>query len=148
MEERRAVWLRREGMGAFAPVIVSQSARSHTQYDTSDASPPLFLLLQPVCWSQSAPPEPLMLSSKWTRWPELHWQNIPFCRPPQPPVKLYQPPCCLPSRMGLHEALADVQCEVGSLCFCAYISPECFSPYFPPVNIHDAIVKMKLSFTL
>lgn len=51
-------------MGACVPVIVSQSAYSRTQHDTSDTSPPLFLLLQPVSKSLSAPPEQLMLSSK------------------------------------------------------------------------------------
>lgn len=54
MEERRAVRFRREGTGAFAPVIVSQSAYSQTQHDTSDASPPLFLLLTCLQVSVSA----------------------------------------------------------------------------------------------
>lgn len=64
MEARGAVRFGREGTGAFAPVTVSQSAHSRTQQDTSQASPPLVLLLQPVCESPSAPPEQLVLKLK------------------------------------------------------------------------------------
>lgn len=91
----RKPYLKVDGRARSSPVrggslLLSQRVRVHivgpTQHIWGFFSP---LLLQP------APPEQLMLSSKWTHWPELHRQNIPFCRPPQPRFELHNLPSFL-----------------------------------------------------